>query len=396
MPIPVTIVRASNDFIYLPLHVAENHGIFEAVQLYHGPDRPSPRDEPTCDVTSKRSLVEGDCNAINEMIDLVQSNKIAFAFCDPLEIVESKIEDPKNLIVFGAVIKRPPFWIVNSKEGATKILDLKPSVNHLIFYGESLQTGHTIGKRVFDLLELKKPMAEFVSKVGEEINQLINWKATGQIGGAALTVDLIGMARAIHRRKCALVLSIAEQDGFQSFVTTAFVTHRLIWARHPDIVQIILRAVKLAILTFRASPDEICRQQSRRELFREQRKVATDETVPDEMDAPECKLVSTLLVHDNLYDVDLTISKADWEGAAKEWRWAGDRAKSVIDLYDVVVKNDFHRETTEYARKALFPDADRFFTSIEQRPTLIDSDQPVKRGDRGKVAVSALCVLIGT
>jgi hypothetical protein len=100
-------------------------------------------------------------------------------------------------------------------------------------------------------------------------------------------------------------------------------------------------------------------------------------------------------VHDNLYDVDLTISRADWNGAAKEWRWSAARAKRVMDLYDVVVKNDFHRETTDYALRALLSDPERFFAPIEARPPPVDIKPRGRKGDPIKVAASGLSLTLG-
>src|SRR4029077_8565656 len=162
---------------------------------------------------SRRATAIGDRNAIKEMLELTEEGNIAFALGSPLQILKCG-EDPAKLAVFGAIVKRPPFWIVNGERNAEDISSLK--LQNLIFYDEdTLQTGNYLGNFICDQLELPQgSRLTDVQEVGRELSLLFEKKRSGANDWGALTVNLLGLARAVHKtgqERCRLVLSLSKQ-----------------------------------------------------------------------------------------------------------------------------------------------------------------------------------------
>src|SRR4051794_22476451 len=81
-PRKVTIVRASNAFIYLPLYLAEDKNLFAQVQRPHDPRAPLKYEF----LESRRSQYVGEGQSLKEIRVLTTKNLIAFVFADPLHI----------------------------------------------------------------------------------------------------------------------------------------------------------------------------------------------------------------------------------------------------------------------------------------------------------------------
>lgn len=342
MTTKVTIVRASNAFIYLPLYLAESYDLFSVVQ---GGDSPLLtrwiRSGPEFTFVSRRATVEGDRNAIDEMIDLTEQGQLSFALGDPLEIIESKA-DPSELIVLGTIVKRPPFWVVNGHEAKT-IDEL--NIDNIVFYDrETLQTGHYLGRFIADKKHIKGS-ARFpvIKEVGRELDFLIEKKRAGFRNCGAVTVDILGIARAIHRTgfdQCKPVLPIFEQKEFQNFVSSAFITHRRVLKDGTHVATILLEAMQKAVAMLHDLPvlAKLCREQSKRKSFREQLKVTTEEKQPKNLSTAESLWVAQRIIDDRLYLTDFMISPADWDRAVKSDRWTGSVPDEVAALYNEVVK----------------------------------------------------------
>jgi hypothetical protein len=335
----VKIVRASNAFIYLPLYMAEEYELFDRVQRSG-----NPFDSRRLDFTfsSVRTDKEGDRNAIDEMIKLVGTGEIAFALGDPMEIVESRI-DPTELVVFGAIVKRPPFWIVNGHNAKT-ILDLK--IQNLIYYErDTLQTGNYLGRFISDKLKLKES-AQFavVDEVGLELDELIGMKHKGIPDCGGLTVDLLGMARAVNKtgfKQCRPILSLHKQPEFRNFICTAFVTHKKVLKDETRAVEVLLQALSQAVQIVNLTPAVVakhCQKLSTKKFFREQLRITRLDDPPKGLTAAESDWVARVILNDEIYSTDFSISEADWEKTARADRWTESKAAEVAGLYREVVE----------------------------------------------------------
>jgi len=336
----VTIVRASNAFIYLPLYLAESYDLFSVAQVG---DRPPARLVTSPDFTfvTKRATVEGDRNAIDEMIDLTERGQLAFALGDPLEIIEAKAE-PSELVVLGTIVKRPPFWVVDGHEAKT-IDDL--IIDNIIFYDrDALQTGHYLGRFIADRKRLRAASRfPVIKEVGRELDLLIKKKQAGLPNCGAVTADILGIARAVHRtgfEQCKPILPIFEQKEFQNFVSSAFITHRRVLKDGMQVATILLDALKRAMGMVHDLPvvARLCREQSKKGYFREQLKLTTEEKQIKQLSATESIWVARRIIEDKLFLTDFTISVADWDRAAKSDRWTGGRPDEVVALYKEVVE----------------------------------------------------------
>src|SRR5262249_5693005 len=153
----------------------------------------------------------GDRNAIIEMLERAP-DEVTFSLGSPLEIINSGV-NPRDLVVFGAMVKRPPFWIANGRP-VRNIEDLK--IKNLSTYRpETLKTGNYLAHFIAKKIGLPEgAISAEIDDVGGELPLLIEKKRKGLKDWGALTVDILGLARANFKtdadEHCSPVLSLSQ------------------------------------------------------------------------------------------------------------------------------------------------------------------------------------------
>ena len=383
MTFTVEVIRASDAFLYLPLYLAETHQLFEAVQKdaqWRKQSRLSTnvqfRFSPSTRTGSRPEYPgrEGDANALQELKKLLDADTPAFAICDPLAIFDSGI-DPLEFMVVGALIKKSPFWLVSSSERPRELTDLK-ACSKLIIYNDELASGYSLGKLVAEQFGIPNGTSrlEKVDAVGKEIDELVARRRAGDRNAWAVSVDLLGMARAMRldpELACRPIAPVTKLVDISDFVTTGIVTSRAMFRSQEGLAAtlVMLQGLKRAVAMTRISPGTtalLCKQEAQHDAFRPQLRLRDDDPRPPPLTDAESSWLGEHITRDNLFSIDMSISKSDWQGAAKgRWHAQGKRRRRAVDLYDNVVANKPERRMTLSTVTTIAPDFVRQRRAVE-------------------------------
>lgn len=345
----IRIIRATNAFAYLPLYLAEHYDLFNEPECRDAGSSAETEYEFSSEKAAPIETIGADASAIEEMVTAANGNQLAYALADPLEIYNIRNAKPNELIVLGAFLKRPPFWVVNSKPAET-IADL--NLDHLIFYHrDALQTGNYIGRYIADTKNIRHRDSS-VMEFGQELELLVQQKEAGHNSCGALTADLLGMARFSNRsgpQQCTPILRVFKQKDFQHFVNSAFITHKSVVQENTEAARILIRSIRLA-MSMLQTPHVVaqyCQLFSSDARFRQQIHPNSTGVRSPSLTSKESKWVARRIIHDELYSSDLTISLDDWMGASKADRFVV-TPDGMESLYNDVVEpgNNIAREST--------------------------------------------------
>lgn len=385
----VTIIRASNAFIYLPLYLAEKKRFFDQEQQSEDVFK-----EPVYSYVSRRAAVEGDYEALVEMREMARTGKPVLAVCDPLELFNVP-QGAKDFTIVGALIKRPPFWVVNATP-VDSIEQLK--IRKLIYYSERLKTGNFLGRFVHSHKPRKDQTFADISEVGEELDFLIEQKKDAQPDDwSAISVDLLGLARARGKPKndvnyCAPVYFLGER--FEKFITTAFVTTKTIAEDHPQAIHILTRAIARAIKVINLNlhdTAQLCQEVSASfDFFRSQLLIQPDTGKPNPLNDEESRWAAWQIINRQFYSEELRIAPDEWKGAVNSNRWLDEMKAFVESKYNDVILESARMSSSsndvDPNTKSLLGDCDEDRSPpqiADQRPGQLPLSPPKNKADPG-------------
>lgn len=339
MTITFKIFPAFDAYIYMPVQLA----IWEQNPLL----RTFLNDRRYRAILEPAGTDYGDENAIKKMANAIRNDQPAIAVCDPMALINfvesSENQGLKNLHlkVFGSLIKKPPFWIVDKCPAQDTLERLRP-FTHVIYHNSNLQTGHFIGRHFLNRYEYDKRPNKKEAPLGKDLDELTNFYLDNQAHAAAITADLLGIAIA---KTCApddaykacyegMDIVYSYSKHFRHFITTAFITSERILNEHEEFIVSFLSANISAMLLyeFMAGHHESVFLKLARDGKNSKDETAPSGTVAESLKAQvylpgikisesglqeAAKFAHDMVMKERLYDPHLRISKSDWDAAVE-------------------------------------------------------------------------------
>lgn len=328
----VNFFRSADAFLYLPIYIAENLGIYN--HLY---------DELDVDFNPVIEGQAGDKNALKSVVTSSrQGENLPIAICDPFAIFSGEDflgEKVENFRVLGAFITKVPFWAIDgTTKKSTRLGDLK-RFDNLIYYTDELQTGSLIGKYTWE--EIKKP-TQTVS-FGREFELLISSENT-----IAITCDILSMAIYKKKYKTKIAYDYSQDPYFANFVTTALVTTVQMCEQYENEIITILQGLQSSLAILRSSrqvAESVCNDLAEDKRVFHKHHLEEDGSRPV-LDAEQIKDIVDWIYDGDFYPQSLDISKEQWSYTlTKHSEVYLEKMKttlvSSIELFDKIVANEY-------------------------------------------------------
>lgn len=300
---------AAKTYMYLPLYLAEEKGIFDYLISSNLPTSIVP-------YTIKFTTCEGDTKAVSTMLihnrdSRKNADRISIAIADPVAVFDKyeRINSKNDIRIIGQLINQFPFWIITNKDdkinegphnGLSELKDLPFKIKHLYAPNETYITANTCAKHIKSYLDEETEFhpEENFSKVVENCM------------GAKNSIGLSGDLNKIAKLKCNDSISIAAHmcnatSGCN--IATAIITTKYICKEHgKQLIPLILEAIQNAIFIIYSSPEiaeEVCVNISKTYLDdKDNRKTIEQKT----------SRIIKLINDSKLYPMTTDIKQEDW------------------------------------------------------------------------------------
>ena len=297
----ITFMLAAKTYMYLPLFLAKEKGIFRSVF-----EAKRIKEEIEIEVC------EGDDDAVDQMLDFnrhARKNKLdemAIAISDPTSILRQHkgFDNKTDIKVVGKLIDKLPFWVIcpynealndNSNNGYMDIKELK--AQKLYTPNSSYITANSCSSQLSKANSYKVKQVEF----SEEIERCINDSES-----IALTGDLNLMVKKKIENKICIYSHMANNND--ESIATAIITSRYVCKKYEDILALILESIQKAIFIIYSSPEiatEVCYKISSE---------IDDYTMSNEEEQKQkTKIIISIINSDHLYPMSTDISFSDWK-----------------------------------------------------------------------------------
>ena len=297
----IIFMLAAKTYMYLPLFLAKEKGIFKSVF-----EAKRIKD----DIVFR--ICDGDDDAIDSMLDFnrharkCKLDEIAIAISDPTSILRQhkSFDNKTDIKVIGKLINKLPFWVIcpyneeldnNSHNGFMDIKELK--AKRLYTPNSSYITANSCCSQLLNKNNYKIKPVDF----SEEIEKCINDSES-----IALTGDLNLMARKYIENKICIYSHMANNND--ESIATTIITSRYICKQYEDMLALVLEAIQKAIFIIYSSPEiatEVCYKISDEiDSYR----------MPDEnIQKEKTEIIISIINSDHLYPMTTDISFSDWK-----------------------------------------------------------------------------------
>ncbi len=294
---PININYAYNGFLYAPLFLASELGLF-------------PRN---------MNLVyrNGDIPAIQSLSLKTESSENWFAVCDPFAKDISKIQaeiGSDRICIVGTFIDRLPVWVYNSNPefepvGSEEELvdqENKYRVDRIVCY-EKFNTGYLIGERLRRKFDF--PTSKIIErKFGEEFNTQPDQSEL------IITSDVLKIVGELDRRN--IIFNYPQKSReLNPFLFTAVLTLRSVIENHLYSVLSILAGIRTAISLLHSEYVDPSLISKLVNIY------GTAIPQPADAQAETVKNAVMLCTHENIYAEDFDVSRAEtaYNTAKNEW-----------------------------------------------------------------------------
>lgn len=315
MSLTVNIYKSVDAFLYLPVYIAKELGIFDTILKEHHLEYVNV-ELPDSD------LAGTDISAIQKMLIENHSNRdesISLTIADPMAILTKQIEGDLNeydadcCVVIGSLISKLPFWAVNHKlKEFKKWEDLSREYNQIIHYEPNLITGFSLGSRIVKTnLGKCKPLP---TSFGTEIQlcEVENANKKNRNRSVAITADIVSLVKSVNRKNDPLRINYCFSK--LNYLSTGIITTKAIAedSRFTQILIDIIEGIQKSILLVYSSEkiakqiaSEVANKINRGKIIGK----INQNIFPDDI-ASILKLLSEeiLVKEDHLTSVDLEIS----------------------------------------------------------------------------------------
>lgn len=298
----VTFILAAKTYMYLPIYLAKEKGIFKSVfdaKRIQG------------EILIKDDC-EGDDDAVDKMLEINRHarknglDEIAIAISDPTSILRQhkNFNNKTDIKVIGKLIEKLPFWVICPyKEDILNdhphngYIDIK-ELNAKTLYtpNSSYITANTCASQLSQTNHYKLKQVEFSEEIG---------KCIKESDSIALTGDLNLMARRKIENKIIIHSHMANNND--ESIATAIITSRYVCKKYEDILTLILESIQKAIFIIYSSPEiatEVCDKiSSEIDIY----------MMPNENEQKKkTETIISIINSDHLYPMSTDISFVDW------------------------------------------------------------------------------------
>lgn len=298
----ITFVLAAKTYMYLPLYLAKEKGIFKSVF-----DAKRIKGE-----ISIKDDCEGDDDAVDKMLELNRRarkdklDEITIAISDPTSILRKHkdFDNKTDVKIVGKLINKLPFWVICPYKEALNshphngFMDIKElNAKTLYIPNSSYITANTCGTQLSKVSTYKFKQVEF----SEEIKKCIEDPES-----IALTGDLNLMVRKKIENKISIHSHMANNND--ESIATAIITSRYVCKKYEDILALILESIQKAIFIIYSSPEiatEVCDKISS--------EIDTYMMSDEKKQKQKTETIISIINSDHLYPMSTDISFADWK-----------------------------------------------------------------------------------
>lgn len=263
MNLTVNIYKSVDAFLYLPVYIAKELGIFDAILKKHHLGHVNV-ELPDSDIGGT------DISAIQKMLienHTKNDEGFAISIADPMAFLTKQIEgdseeyDTNCCVVIGSLISKLPFWAVNHKlKTYSRWEDLSAEYNQVIHYEKNLITGYALGEKIVrkNSSRCKSITTNFGSEIQLcEVENKKNRKNNSR--SVAITADIVSLVKSVNRENNPLRInySFSKID----YLSTGIITTKKIAedTRYTQILIDIIEGIQKAILLVYSS-EKIAKQ----------------------------------------------------------------------------------------------------------------------------------------
>lgn len=292
---------AAKTYMYLPLFLAKEKGIFKSV--FEAKRIKEDIEIKVCD---------GDDDAIDNMLEFnryARKNKLdemAIAISDPTSILRQHkgFDNKTDIKVVGKLIDKLPFWVIcpyndalndNSYNGFIDIKELK--AKKLYTPNSSYITANSCSSQISKANSYRVKQVEF----SEEIEKCINDPES-----IALTGDLNLMVRKKIENKICIYSHMANNND--ESIATAIITSRYVCKKYEDILALTLESIQKAIFIIYSSPEiatEVC--------YKISSEIDDYMMSDEEKQKQKTEIIISIINNDHLYPMSTDISFSEWK-----------------------------------------------------------------------------------
>lgn len=349
------IYRAADAFLYLPMYIAEDSGIFDTLLAGLG---------VTSVVFEGAPKEGGDGEAIKMMLkeNHASDKTLAIAIADPATIASSW--NPSEMFadarVIGAVINKLPFWAVNHVDREfDEIKDFKSEFEAVIHYNDTLKTGNYLGKKIMReaCLQSNVPV-EF----GQELTILQTYGGQNK-KAVAVTADIVSLVKGLAKDQLKINYRFSS-DG--DFLSTGIITSAAKCLKYPEILTRVIEGVQKSIAIMYASEKiatRVCQLIAANPTF-------LGKSGSVKLDPRDVSRIVKMITDETFYPADLNISRSHWETALRamyltEGCPEEEQKRRLEGSYERYVVNDFIVGSGQSLAKQFGIDLDTFGDEIE-------------------------------
>jgi hypothetical protein len=304
---------ATETLLYLPIYALGDMGILARVA--------STAELGDVTLEIKPAPGEGDVAAIEHMLEQAASapsSEVHIAIADAVAGYSAD-KKGKNVLLLGAFLKRPPFWVAGR--------DVPKShgeiAHRYIYYTEKYDTGHYLGQQLSADLG---PRHKITCAMGEEFERYL--EEPEDIPGRLriITADLSGLIACKERDPSVHIQSCLAED-YCDFLTTGILTSRKHERDHARALAVFLEAVRSSCVLLRTAekPAAALIQQliqNGKELGPALAELPDDGRLDAE--ALSQKIAAQIFV-DHVYSDTLEVEFAEWRGTVNSRHWKDKR-----------------------------------------------------------------------
>lgn len=298
----ITFMLAAATYIYLPIFLAKEKGIFKSV---FEPNR--------IDGDIDIEICKGDDDAVEKMLKYnrrarkEKKDEMAVAISDPTSILLSYngFDNKSDIRFIAKLIDKLPFWIICSYKDDLKenphngYMDIKElQATELFIPNSNYITANSCRHELFRIGKYHVNQVEF----SQEVDKCIVVPKS-----IALTGDLNLMARRKIEKKISILGHMAYNND-NNGMATAVITSKYVCKKYDDILSYILEAIQKAIFIIYSSPEiaiEVCDKiGSTIDIHIMQDK---------EQQKQKTETIISIINSDHLYPMSMSISYDEWK-----------------------------------------------------------------------------------
>lgn len=297
----ITFMLAAKTYMYLPLFLAKEKGIFKSVFE-------AQRIKEDIEI----NICDGDDDAIDNMLDYNRNarkgklDEMAIAISDPTSILRQhkSFDNKTDIKVIGKLINKLPFWVIcpynaeldnNSHNGFKDIKEL--NAQRLYTPNSSYITASSCSSQLSKKYNYKIRQGDFSAEIEKCINDAES---------IALTGDLNLMARRYIENKICIYSHMANNND--ESIATTIITSRYICKQYEDILALVLEAIQKAIFIIYSSPEiatEVC--------YKISDEIDNYKMSNDDDQKQKTEIIISIINSDHLYPMTTDISFSEWK-----------------------------------------------------------------------------------